>query len=81
MHLLGLSAAVATLLQLAIALPTTDLESRAEANILAPTTVGLYLCVDADWKQPCVHLKNGPGLCSTRHTQCCTLQAYPLMCL
>ena len=66
MYLLGLSAAVAALLQTAIALPTTDLESRAEANILAPTTVGLYLCVDAEWKPPCVHLENGPGLCSTQ---------------
>lgn len=60
---------LAVLLDLAIAMPTSDkstLETRKETKILAPTTVGLYLCTDADWKGECEDLKRGPGLCSTK---------------
>lgn len=40
-------------------------ETRSLGKILAPSIVGLYLCVDADWKGQCAYLENGPGLCST----------------
>ncbi|KAF2173647.1 hypothetical protein M409DRAFT_15925 [Zasmidium cellare ATCC 36951] len=63
-NLLALSPILANI---ATALPwvgtTADLHARAETNILAPPRVGVYMCVDADWKGHCEHLLNAPGLC------------------
>lgn len=61
--------AIASLLaSLGRALPSLgtnkDIQARAELNILAPTRVGVYMCVDANWEGYCEHLLNGPGLCS-----------------
>ena len=62
-----LSAAIG-LLNTAVGLPspTSDLAGfakRADNNILAPMTVGIYLCTDVDWKGQCIHLIDGTALC------------------
>ncbi|KAI5363565.1 hypothetical protein Slin15195_G092170 [Septoria linicola] len=64
-------ALAALLLQLAMAIPAmhediaarSTLESRAEAKILAPIVVGLYICTGPEWTGQCAHLKNGPAIC------------------
>lgn len=43
---------------------TSMLDTRDIANVLAPTTIGVYFCLDSFWKGGCQYLKNGPGLCS-----------------
>ncbi|CAK4031700.1 Hypothetical predicted protein [Lecanosticta acicola] len=52
-----------TTLALASERHEAQLDTRADASSLAPTTVGIYLCLNSGWVPPCIHLENGPGLC------------------
>lgn len=44
--------------------PQTVLIQREVGNVLAPTTIGVYFCLEPFWKGACEYLENGPGLCS-----------------
>lgn len=46
-----------------LASPEHQVDIRSVDKILAPTVVGVYVCVDADYKGQCSYLQNPPGMC------------------